>query len=374
MRDSAVRYVFRLGIGAIALLASLSVAAETENYVFEIPPDQTVSYNLGFVPKNAGTLTIRAEWTGDRVLSIHLKQPNGRRSAARRSGPSPQIMHFDIRDTEPFGESFWMLSLRTVGGSDAGQGQLEINLPESPEAGVKPPVRSPAASRPQVSEAPVFPLRAQTSPSADWVLSRPLPAKSNPSFRFQQAVEQLRESLVDPVTGEPTTDPCHWHEELMTYLDRWSADYSERRLRPDETHREYLEHAATAVDNLARLRNGRDPLIHGPIPETRSRYLAWLAVRERKLRPLERSLDELRTLPQDGFAPQLVDENWPRLFGVCLLSVERYLDRRIIDLHEGGPNPGSTVTTPGSELEAGEWIPIRRAGTALRELAALPSP
>ncbi len=368
-----IRNLIRTGIGAIVLLAGFSVAAETDIYVFEIPANQTVSYNLGFVPKHAGTLTIRAEWTGNRVLSIHLKQPDGLRSVARRSGPSPQTMHFEIRDNEPFGESFWMVSLRTVGGTDAGQGKIEILLPQPAEAKAESPIHNVTTSRPVDSDPTGYPVREPTASSSDWIEQRPLPPQGDPSYRFQQAVEQLRELLIDPVTGEPTSDPCHWHEEMMTYLDRWGTDYVDHGTRPDETHREYLKRAAAAVDDLARLRNGRAPLIHGPIPETRSRYLAWLAVRQRKLRPLERSLDELRTLPRDGFAPQLVDENWPRLFGVCLLSVERYLDRRIIDVHESEAGSENEVVTPGSDLEAGEWSPIRRAGTALRELASLPS-
>ncbi|MDH3593104.1 MAG: hypothetical protein OER88_14560, partial [Planctomycetota bacterium] len=325
-----------------------------------------------FVLERPGIVVLEADWTGDRSLNFHLKTADHPKVRFRRAGPAPQRLAFEISEQAFASSKLWKLSFRTVGGSDAGSGRLELRLPAEGDAldpgpfGVVQTELHPTEIRLRDRKPEISPWSSARTPSQTvetWVRprSRPLDARASDT-RLRHAIEDLRSAVRDPATGGAAPDPCHWHRSLVEYLDRWHDHHLSRGTRPDSAHREYLERVVEGIDAVARLRNGRDPLIHGPVPKERSRYRAWIAVRERRLRELEFALDELRTLPYEGFAPELAVERWPSRLAACLANIERHYDLRVLEGRQAA----------GADLAAAEWPAMLRARSALRALTALP--
>ena len=110
--------------------------AETLRYDLEIPERDSVTYLLDLDVRHPGKLTVRAEWSGSRNVSLKLIPPHQPYGALLRSGPSPQALETTIA-AERFEPGLWTLRVFALSGRGAGQGSLVIELP-SPEAEMAP--------------------------------------------------------------------------------------------------------------------------------------------------------------------------------------------------------------------------------------------
>jgi hypothetical protein len=97
---------------------------------------------------------------------------------------------------------------------------------------------------------------------------------------------------------------------------------------PDLTTRRLLVRSIDAVRQVDRLARSDDPLLAGPAPKNGSRRRAWLAVRQRRISPLERELDEILHAVHQGHVPELRGEAWFARFVSCLMACERHFEQR----------------------------------------------
>ena len=65
------------------------------DYTITVPEGREATFVVPFAVEHAGPVTIDASWTGPRLLFFGVEGP-GHITLARRSGPSPQRVGFDV--------------------------------------------------------------------------------------------------------------------------------------------------------------------------------------------------------------------------------------------------------------------------------------
>jgi len=176
------------------------------------------------------------------------------------------------------------------------------------------------------------------------------------------AIERLRDRIVDERSWETGVDACRWQEPTLQYLVRLRGEVTSRGDFPSLATRRYLRELGEAVEAVESFRTTRDPILAGPIPTEPRRRRLWLGARERRVEPLERRLDRLLDMLQDGFAPELESEEWPLRFVSCLTACQRHFDAVVV---RGRDNAGN------GQLAASQWDRILAAGEAFSATAAL---
>jgi len=334
-------------LAAIALAcAGTAASAEVQEYAIALPEGGRVAYEVPFDVPYAGKVSIEATWDGGRILAFRLEGPPDVR--VRRSGPSPQRFEAEVAlgaATVPRTLTLHVVGLPATG---AGSGRVRIRLPDSPEV-VAARV---AASRPPPPPPP------EPQP---WMVGVESPIDAPPDRAdVYRAIESFRGRVVDETSWSLGVDACRWQEDALRYLvgqrDRLAAGGTP----PSIATRRYFRQVADAVAAVERFRHSDDPFVAGTIPEEPSRRRAWLAVREQRVRPLERELDLLMTRLEDGFVPELESETWPQRFVSCLTACQRHFDALAVG---GDPGAGN------ARLAEAQWDPIVAASEALGALA-----
>jgi hypothetical protein len=321
----------------------------THRYALDIPGSQRIAFQLDLPVEHPGTLRVHAEWSGARILSFKLEGPGGDTVRLRRSGPSPQALSVEV---EPESAEIWKLSILGLPASDSGEGVLTVDLPDHPEvvarqlAELAPPEEPPPAPDP-------------------WMVEVKLPQLvSNDRAWFVATVEAFRRLVVTPDL-EMGPDACQWQEGFLQYLAGWR----DRNLRYGElpepaTHR-YLAKTAEAVRLVESLRVSADPTIAGPPPADSNALETWRRNRRGVFLPLEKDLDALLDMLQDGFVPELEDKDWPVRFVSCLMACERNIEER--------GRLGRDRAANGALVEA-QWQAFVSAARALEALTAMGDP
>ncbi len=335
---------------AALLSAALPAAAAERGYSLRVPEGQPVSFQLEFAVEHPGTLGIRAEWSGARVLSFRLYGPGGHSHRARRSGPSPQRFEVavdprDVEDGRP-----WRLAIRALAARGGGEGLLTLELPEAPEV---------VALR-------ELPPPPPPPPDPDpWMVARTAPAGAGEPVRHLfESIERLRSAVLRE-DGSPIPDSCRWHVDTLEWAGQWRDRYLERGALPSISTRRYLQRLVGAVRQVDEVRSSDDPILAGPPPGDRMRYRAWSAVRERRIGAVEHELDRLVDLLRGGHAPELENESWPTRLVSCLAACERHFEQRVRLGEREAQN---------AELAQAQWVPLTAAAEVLEALAFLPAP
>ena len=166
-------------------------AAETLNYSLEIPDRDSVTYLLDLDVRHPGKLTVRAEWSGPRSVSLKLTPPDRAYGSLLRSGPSPQELETTI-ESKSFRAGMWTLRIFALSGRGSGQGSLVIELP-GPETEIPQAVidESKPVDRPE-PEPWMRPFRPASAVRTDWI-------------PFLDATERFRAELFGSDYEAPTT-------------------------------------------------------------------------------------------------------------------------------------------------------------------------
>lgn len=323
---------------ALLLLFAGPVSAEILRYSLEIPDNQSVTYELDLRATHPGTLSVRANWSGKRIVSFRLEPPNAGGRAVRRSGPSPVELEA-VAEAGQIGGP-WKLVIHALAARGAGRGELTILVPEKPEFKPRASVNLPAPdAQPEV---PPW-LRA-------WDAPRNVSPEMNRLFR---AVETLRSRVV----AVETPDNCRWQEGLMQY-------FSSRRGQTPEisrSTRRLLRRIVDAVELVESYRNSRDPILAGPPPEDEGLRRVWVLERQTRFVDLEEVLDELLFAARGGYAPDLDGQTWPVRLVSCLTACERHFE-------EAGSLGEHRATN--RELTRAQWDTIGAAADALEAYLA----
>lgn len=332
-------------------LPSLAHAAALA-YTIAVPDGEAATYSLDLDVRHPGPLTVRAEWSGTRKLSLRLVPPTGAAGAVHRAGPSPQRIEATV-DASSVGT--WTLRVHSLAAAGNAAGSIAIELPDQ---GI--PV-----ARPAPALAPPPPAAAQASSPAPrpetWMAARPVPAGAPARVRpFLEATERLRSAIA--AGGPGPSDVCQWQLSLLGYLDRKRDALLGDGVRPTESTAKLLARIARAARSVEDLRTSRDPLVVGPAPrETRLRD-AWVRLRATRFEPVESELDRVLAMLHRDFAPELSDEPWPARYVSCLTACERFFEERVRVGEAGAHN---------RELALEQWPTILTAADALAALASV---
>ena len=333
---------------ALALLAACTagapVRAETLRYAIAVPDGQAVTYLLELDVRHAGALSVTAEWSGARSLSLRLAPPDATWGTIHRTGPSPQTLETVVR--EELGT--WTLRVHALAADGEGSGTVTIALPEA-----SPPPSPPPASRPAPAPQP---------PPEPWMTAQPAPPGTPQQWLpFLDATERLRRTIAGGTNGrEP--DACQWQVPLLRYLDLRRQSLLERRTPPAESTARVLSRVARTARSVEALRTSQDPWLVGPPPDDARRRDAWLKVRRTRLATVESELDRILTMVRRDYASELVEEPWPARYVSCLTACERYFEQRTLVGDERARN---------RELARAQWSAILAAADALSALADL---
>jgi hypothetical protein len=324
-----------------------SAGAETLRYGLAIPDRDSVTYLLDLDVRHPGELTIRAEWSGPRSLSLKLTPPDQAYGALLRSGPSPQELEAII-EAKGFEAGTWQLRIFALSGRGSGEGSLVIELP-----GPEPELPESVAEEVAAVEGPqpepwMLPFRPSGAVRTDWV-------------PFLDATERFRSELFGAAYETPL-DVCQWQVPLMRYFAVRRESLLADSSLPSVTTAKFLDRLASAIETVERLRTTDDPLVIGPVPDDPALRSTWLKLRTTKIDPVEDELDQLLSMLQRGHAPDLDQEEWPLRLVSCLTACERYFEQRA---RVGEKRAGNR------ELALAQWPRVLRAGRALSTLADL---
>ena len=322
-------------------------AAETLRYSLEIPDRDSVTYLLDLDVRHPGELTVRAEWSGPRNLSLKLTPPDQAYGALLRSGPSPQEFETTIKP-KGFEAGTWTLRIFALAGRGGGEGSLVIELPD-PE--------------PEVTEAltPDSELVDLPEPEPWMQPFRPTAAVRTDWLPFLDATERFRAELFGNDFEAPH-DVCQWQAPLLRYFADLRASLLSDSSLPSETTARFLGSLASAIASVDRMRSSDDPLVNGPAPDDPALRNAWLKLRTTKIDPVEDELDRLLSLLQRGHAPELDTEEWPLRLVSCLTACERYFEERA---RVGEKRAGNR------DLALSQWPRVLSAGQAISTLVDL---
>ena len=326
--------------------------AEALAYTIAVPDGEAATYSLDLDVRHPGPLSVRAEWSGTRKLSLRLVPPTGAAGAVHRAGPSPQRIEATV-DASSVGT--WTLRVHALAAAGTGAGSIAIELPE----------QAVPVGRPGAALAPPPPGAAQASEPAQrpetWMAPRPVPAGAPARVRpFLQATERLRSAIA--AGGPGPSDVCQWQVGLLGYLDRKRDAVLGPGIRPTESTAKLLARIARAAHSVEDLRTSRDPLVVGPAPrETRLRD-AWVRLRATRFEPVESELDRVLAMLRRDFAPELSDEPWPTRYVSCLTACERFFEERV---------RVGDAEVHNRELALEQWPTILTAADALAALASV---
>lgn len=341
------------GIGSGLLVLTLAsawygpAAAETLRYGLQIPDGNSVTYMLDLDVRHPGELTVKAEWSGPRSLSLKLTPPDRAYGALLRSGPSPQEMETTVK-AKGFTPGVWTLRIFALSGKGLGEGSLVIELPG-------PQVEVPEATKREAEKVD----RPEPEP---WM--RPFHPSSpvrTDLVPFLEATERFRADLFGNDYAAPH-DVCQWQVPLMQYLAKARAEMLNHSVRPSKTTGKFLERLAAAIRSVDELRTTDDPLVNGPAPGDTAMRNAWLKLRTRKIDPVEDELDSLLSSLQRGHVPDLEGEEWPLRLVSCLTACERYFEQR--------PRVGER-RAGNRDLALTQWSRVLSAGEAISSLVDL---
>lgn len=345
----------KLLVGARSTLVVLAVvwgwcgpaAAETLHYGLEIPDGDSVTYLLDLDVRHPGELTVKAEWSGPRSLSLKLTPPDRVYGALLRSGPSPQEIETTIK-AKGFRPGVWTLRIFALSGRGLGKGSLVIELPS-------PQIEVPEAAKREAEKLD----RPEPEP---WMQPfHPGSPVRTDLIPFLEATERFRADLFGRDYTAPH-DVCQWQVPLMQYLAEARASMLTDSSRPSETTGKFLDRLVAAIESVEELRTSSDPMVNGPAPGDTAMRNAWLKLRTRKIAPVEGELDNLLSLLRRGHVPDLEDEEWPLRLVSCLTACERYFEQR--------PRLGEK-RAGNRDLALTQWPRLLRAGEAISSLVEL---
>ena len=318
--------------------------AETLRYAIAVPDGQAVTYLLDLDVRHPGTLSVRAQWSGPRSLSLRLVPPERPWGTVHRAGPSPQMLETLVVD-ELGG---WTLRVHSLAADGGGAGTVIIELPEA-----RPKASGPAAAQP-----PPVP----TPPPEPWMVAQLVPPDAPRAWApFLRATERLREAIVGDPAGAPA-DACQWQAPLMRYLDRRRESLRGGGATPAESTARMLARISRTVRSVEELRTSDDPLLVGPPPRDPHLRDAWVKLRTAKVQPVESELDRILTMVRRDFASELTEEDWPARYVSCLTACERYFEQRARVGERRARN---------RELARAQWSTILTAAEALAALSEL---
>lgn len=321
--------------------------AETLKYGLGVPDGQSVTYTIELDVRNPGTLSVRAEWSGNRILSLKLEPPDRPYGALRRSGPSPQVLETAIRPGDA-DIGIWQLQIHSLAARGGGEGTLVIVLPDPDSL-----PRERAAAEPPAPEPP------EPDP---WMKPRALPARVPADWLpFLEAAERFRAEVAGESVDKPV-DACRWQSPLMRYLAERRDGLIDDGSQPDQATGKLLARIAAAIETVERMRVSEDPMLNGPPPEDPALRNAWLKLRTTKVQPVEEELDFILGLVGRGHAPELQAEDWPIRLVSCLTACERYFEQLA---RVGEDRAGNR------DLALAQWPQMLTAAEALSTLAEL---
>ncbi len=342
--------VLALLLAGLVALAGTTVEAAVHRYALDVQEGSDSAFEMEFEAPYPGTLAVTGEWSGTRILSFRLDGAGDASVVGRRSGPSPQRMEVALPGAAPAGERKFKLSIRALPGRGFAKGTLTLEIPDAPEV---------VEERRKAAEPPPPP-----PPEPDpWTVPAKAPQGAAPPVeRLFVAVERYRGLVVGP-GFDPLPDACGWRIDLLKRLVEWREVEAAGRPGPSVPDMRYLRRLAATARAVDALREAKDPILGGPVPEDPLRRRAWLQVRKERIRPLERDLDSLSETLHGGFAPALESEAWlPRLIA-CLTACERHFEERV--------RLGEEDATNG-DLAKAQWDSILAAVDALETLGPAP--
>jgi hypothetical protein len=325
-----------------------SVGAARIVYAFPVHDGQDVRHEIPLEVAHGGKLRIRAEWSGNRILTIRLDGPDG--SRVRRGGPSPLEIDVPAGPSSDGSPQRYVVNILGLPASGGDSGTLTVRLPDSPEVvkareeAMRPPPPPPPRPKP-------------------WMIAVDAPEHSGPDrVDLYRAVERLRDRLVDEKEWTVGIDTCRWQEAALTYFAEQRDSIGSGGMVPSIATRRYFREVADAIVAVEAFRTSGDPIVAGPIPEDPRRRRLWLRAREQRVEPLERQLDRLLEMLQDGFVPELEDHEWPLRLISCLTACQRHFDETML---EGRENAGN------ARLAASQWERILAAAAAFESMGTL---
>jgi len=278
--------------------------AQVYRYALDVIPGQPVAYSIEIEVPRPGTLSVDAEWPGNRVLSFRLDSPAATEPAARRSGPSPQRMQFEVEPATNGAGRIWRLSIRGLAGREGGEGRLSIELPAEPEPVEPPPTPEP------------------TPPPPAAVIPAHLPA----TWRtFATAAAEFGAGL----DRASTADVCRWQADLASFLEDKREALLESGAVPAPETRASLHQLVDAIQSVEALRTSTDPILAGPPPDDPDDRRFWLRLRETRILEIEDELDRALQQFRRGHAPELERQDWPLRLISCVMACERHFEERV---------------------------------------------
>lgn len=331
---------------AAALLACRAARAETWTYSMSVPDGMPATFQTPFNVPYAGTVLVEAQWTGGRLLFFGVDAP-GHASYTHRSGPSPQKLVLDARDPALVGTQGWKVTIKALPARGEAAGTIKITVPDSPAVVAK-------------REAELHPPPPPPPPPPAWTLPATVPAGASPELTaLFAAVEAYRAAILS--STDTTSDACQWQLDFLVFVTAARDRLASEGAPPDLPALRYFARLADAIAQVEPLRTSRDPILAGPLPTDPDERRAWLMVRLERVRPIERSLDELHELLRGGHAPSLESEIWLPRLNACLSSCERFFEEKVRLGRDDVPN---------RELALAQWSRLRAAEGVFRAFAA----
>jgi hypothetical protein len=308
------------------------------DYTISVPDRREATFELPFPVEFAGPVTIDASWVGPRLLFFGVEGP-GLITWARRSGPSPQRLVFDVDAAALARGTGFKLTIKALPARGEAAGRLRVTAPDAPDV----VARREAELHPPPPPPPPPPAWAQrtTAPQGAKLETMPL----------YEAVEALRAAVLEAPDGP--ADACTWQIEFLKYAVAARDLLADQGTAPDVPTLRYFARLAAAIRSVDLLRTATIAAIAGPVPLNRDERRDWLLARNEIVRPIERSLDELTELLRGGHAPALEDELWLPRFTACLTACERFYEERV--------RFGGEENAPNRELAAAQWDRILAA-------------
>ena len=331
----------RASLGSLFLVAACGLTparAALWDYTISVPDGREATFVVPFPVEYAGPVTIEANWTGPRLLFFGVEGP-GRVSVARRSGPSPQIVGFDVDAASLARGTGFKLTVKALPARGEASGSLRVTTPDAPDI---------VARR----EAERHPPPPPPPPPPVWTRRTSAPRGANlETAEVYDAVDAFRAAVL--AATDAAADACTWQVEFLKFAVAARDRLQSPGAAPDVPTLRYFARLAAAIRGVDQLRTSTDPVIAGPIPQNRDDRRDWLLARNEIVRPIERSLDELTELLRGGHAPGLENELWAPRFTACLTACERYYDERV--------RFGGEENAPNRELAAAQWDRILAA-------------
>lgn len=318
-------------------------------YRLEIHDREAATYKIDLPTRNPGTLRVEVEWPGGRTLAFRIEGPGSTPAIrARRAGPSPQRLETEVTDADIEAGGSFKLLVRSLPDRGATDVTLTVTLPVRVE-----PERAVARAEPA----------RPTPPPDPWLLPDVAPRGADGRVsRVFETSESLRAWIVD-VAGTPRADACGWQSELLRYLATRRTALRDGGAGVDQATARFMAQVVKVVKLVEGLRTSEDPFLRGPAPADPERKKAWMAVRKRRLEPIEAELDALGSLIRRDHAPALAEETWPQRLVGCLTTCERHFEQRAL------PVPGTDGDANDGSLAGEQWPGILAAAGALQALA-----